>query len=157
MGVKVSLVPIKMFSFFCLEEGDFTNDEKATKEFEGESLLQKVFMEQQRGKDENGNYWKYHQPQKGMIGVGLEVQNKFDGGNAEWLASNANGREWAVGYHGISWQNPEQIIGKIVKEGMKHGETQKHEETKDIGPNKSLGEYCGSGIYLAPKIEICMG
>jgi hypothetical protein len=34
-----------MFSFFCLEEGDFTNDEKATKEFEGESLLQKVFME----------------------------------------------------------------------------------------------------------------
>jgi hypothetical protein len=41
-----------------------------------------------------------------MIGVGLEVQNKFDGGNAEWLASNADGREWAVGYHSVRWQNP---------------------------------------------------
>jgi hypothetical protein len=30
-------------------------------------------------------------------------------------------------------------------------------ETKDIGPNKSLGEFCGSGIYLAPKLEYCIG
>jgi hypothetical protein len=59
-GVKVALIPTKMFSFFCLEEGDFTNDERATKEFEGESKLQSIFMEQKRGKDENGQYWKYN-------------------------------------------------------------------------------------------------
>jgi hypothetical protein len=59
-GIKVALMPTKMHSFFCLEEGDFTNDEKATKEFEGESTLQSIFMEQKRGKDENGNYWKYN-------------------------------------------------------------------------------------------------
>jgi hypothetical protein len=56
-----------MFSFFCLEEGDFTDDEKATKEFSGEGLLQKLF-EEKRGKDEKGNYWKYFMPLKGMIG-----------------------------------------------------------------------------------------
>jgi hypothetical protein len=61
-----------MFSFFCLEEGDFTDDEKATKEFSGEGLLQKLF-EEKRGKDEKGNYWKYFMPLKGMIGQGLEV------------------------------------------------------------------------------------
>jgi len=60
MGVKVTLIPTKMFSFFCLEEGDFTNDARATKEFEGESKLQSIFMEQKRGKDENGQYWKYN-------------------------------------------------------------------------------------------------
>ena len=61
MCVKVTLIPTKMFSFFCLEEGDFTNDEKATKEFEGESKLQNIsFLKQKGGKDENGKYWKYH-------------------------------------------------------------------------------------------------
>jgi len=36
-----------MFSFFCLEEGDFTSEEntKANKEYKGESLLQKIFVE----------------------------------------------------------------------------------------------------------------
>jgi hypothetical protein len=45
------------------------------------------------------------------------------------------------------------------KPNQDHEETKdiRSEETKDIGPNKSLGEFCGSGIYLAPKIEYCMG
>ena len=42
-----------------------------------------------------------------MIGVGLEVENKFDGGDSTWLAGDTGkGREWAVGYHGIRWHNP---------------------------------------------------
>jgi hypothetical protein len=93
-----------------------------------------------------------------MIGVGLEVESKFDGGNSDWLASDAGGREWAVGYHGIRWSKPEEIIGKIVKDGFKSGAAQAKRGSKDTGANKEvLGEYCGEGIYLAPRVEINMG
>jgi hypothetical protein len=112
MKVKVSLMPAKMFSFFCLEEDDFS-EKGDNANFEG--------MKLKRGKDIKGKYWKYYQPPKGMIGVGLEVENKFDGGNKDWLASDAGGKEWAVGYHGIRWHNPQEIVGKIVKEGYKTG------------------------------------
>jgi len=40
---------------------------------------------------------------------------------------------------------------------MKVEDNREDEKTKDIGPNKSLGDFCGLGIYLAPKVETCMG
>ena len=34
-------------------------------------------------------------------GYELNVMNKYDNGNNEWLAMNGNANEWAVAYHGI--------------------------------------------------------
>ena len=43
-----------------------------------------------------------------MIGVGLRVEGRFDGGDDIWLGmENSGGKEWAVGYHGIRWPKPE--------------------------------------------------
>ena len=51
MKTKVSLLPSKMFSFFCLEEDDF-DSAGDNKNFSGMIL--------NRGKDDKGGDWKYY-------------------------------------------------------------------------------------------------
>ena len=43
----------------------------------------------------------YIPPPQGWKGYGLNVLNKYDNGNNDWLAMNGNKNEWAVAYHGI--------------------------------------------------------
>ena len=97
-----------MLSFFCLEEKDLCSDGDMI-QFSGQKLI--------RGKDVNGNCLDYFQPPESMVGVGLNVEEKFDNGDATWLAMdyNGNGKEWAVAYHGIRAPHPEKVPGSIAK------------------------------------------
>lgn len=135
-----------MFSVFSLEEDDF--DPNYDTKFKGKVL--------ERGTHAGGKKWPYYQPPKGMFRVALKVIGKiFIEDSGVWLSSKDG---WAIGYHGIRWPNPEARIGKIAKEGFTMGKNHAYQGDIDSGPNAAiLGKYCGEGIYLAPKVQICMG
>ncbi|TNV83924.1 hypothetical protein FGO68_gene1267 [Halteria grandinella] len=146
---KLSLIPANMFSVFSLEEGDF--DSEFDIKFEGLKL--------ERGRHSGSTKWPYYQPPKGMFRVALNVKDKvFQEDDKIWIESDAKGKEWAVGFHGIRHVDAQGIIGKIAKGGFKQGSAQAYQGDVDLGPNAAtLGSHCGDGIYLAPKVEICMG
>ena len=69
-------------------------------------------------------YLKNFIPPKGWIGIGLNVLNKYDNGNNEWLGkSNCKG-EWYIGYHGLKYYN---VIIDILKNGFIIGKGQTYE------------------------------
>ena len=40
-------------------------------------------------------------PPQGWIAYGINVTNKYDNGNNDWIGNDGNKNEWAVAYHGI--------------------------------------------------------
>ena len=56
-----------------------------------------------------------YDPPYGWIGIGLNVLNKYDNGNNDWLTNNINSSKWAIAYHGISPKNQPNIIYKLLK------------------------------------------
>ena len=148
---KVEIIPVKLCSFFCLEEKDVDQRPEIQKNyFSGQNL--------QRGTDVDGNYWDYYQPSSNFKLIGLNVSQKY--GDDIWLQtdSEGGGAEWAVGFHGIRSIDPNKVAGSIAQNGFKKGPAQAYAGDLDVGPNsKDLGKNCGHGIYLAPKVEICKG
>ena len=101
---------------------------------------------------------KKYIPPLGWIGIGLNVEYKYDNGDNTWLGSfNATG-EWCVAYHGVgSGQNSENVknsTGKIVKSEFKEGPGQAHKNCNDqFHPGKKVG----IGVYCTPNIETAEG
>ena len=92
-------------------------------------------------------------PPIGWKGFGLNVYDKYDDGNNDWIEYNNNPNEWAIAYHGIGrWSNtPQDITGTIAKEGFKAGENQAYNEDDDMyHPGKKVG----NGVYCSPSPDV---
>ena len=89
-----------------------------------------------------------YSPPVGWIGFGLNVINKYDNGNNDWLSKDGNKNEWAVAYHGLRNGN---AIKSIILEGFKPGPCQCHQHYNDIN---HPGEKVGIGSYFVPIPEL---
>ena len=92
-------------------------------------------------------------PPNGWKGYGLNVTDKYDNGNNDWLAYDNNPNEWAIAYHGVGrWStNPEDVTGKIAKGGFKPGENQAYNDYEDMyHPGKKIG----NGVYCSPSPDV---
>ena len=113
-----------------------------------------------KGNKENGwsvgekrGGFKYIPPPEGWKGFGLNVLNKYDNGNNDWLAKNGNKNEWAIAYHGIgikmgSGFTLEKVTKAILKEGFKPGHGQAYAEDDD---SRHPGKKVGKGVYCTPN------
>ena len=97
----------------------------------------------------------YIPPTNGWIGFGLNVLNKYDGGNNDWLAYNGNKNEWAVAYHGIGTKvrcNVEDATANIINgENFIVGKGQFYENYDD---ENHKGEKVGKGVYCSPDPNV---
>merc|ERR1711976_166254 len=96
----------------------------------------------------DGTHMRGNQPYYRPIGwkrFAINVSGKFDNGDNTWLGSSNNNGEWAVTYHGISFEttNLKPFKG-ILENGF-----------KIQGGLKSApqGAAYGTGIYTCPQIE----
>ena len=91
-------------------------------------------------------------PPLGYLGYGLKVWDQFDNGDNTWLGyTNVEG-EWYIAYHGTG---NNEVIGKIVREGLKKGPNQNHCNSENINElSNSIFPICGNGVYLSPEIEV---
>ena len=90
-----------------------------------------------------------YNPPMGWIGFGLNVIDKYDNGNNDWLSKDGNYNEWAVAYHGL--RNGNCYIKSIILEGFKPGPCQCHKNCNDIN---HPGEEVGVGSYFVPNPKI---
>ena len=61
-----------------------------------------------------------YKPPYGWIGIGLNVMNKYDNKNSDWLGNDGNKNEWAVAYWGIGGETIKYIAkGKFLAGRMK--------------------------------------
>ena len=95
-----------------------------------------------------------YEPPYGWIGIGLNVEGKYDNGNDDWLNNNSNLSEWAIAYHGISPKISSDLIKKllnniITKNGIKKGISKMKCKSNDI---RHWGKV-GVGIYLSSNIK----
>ena len=101
---------------------------------------------------------KTYIPPLGWIGIGLNVEDKYDNGDNTWLGCcNAPG-EWCVAYHGVGdgqdSEDVKDITGKIVKSQFKKGMGQAHCDCEDqFHPGQKVGE----GVYCTPNIKTAEG
>ena len=65
----------------------------------------------------------YYQPSAPWKRIGLNVSNKYDDGNDDWLMMNGNPREWAVAFHGITITQSSAIQG-VINRGLQAGTRQ---------------------------------
>ena len=96
----------------------------------------------------------YYSP-KGWIGIGLKVEDRFDGGDNTWLGMFNIPGEWCVAYHGVGRgqdsDNVKSITKKIYEGGFKPGNVQAHQYCNNI--NKP-GTKVDVGVYCTPKVDV---
>ena len=56
-----------------------------------------------------------YNPPDGWIGYGLNVLNKYDNGNNDWLACNGRPGEWCIAYHGACHGQTSDNVKKNIK------------------------------------------
>ena len=98
----------------------------------------------------------YYPPDEGWKGFGLNVLNKYDGGNNDWLGKDGNKNEWAIAYHGIgvkmgSGFTLEKVTNCIINEGFKAGYGQAYAEYDDA---RHPGKKVGKGVYCSPDPSV---
>ena len=98
---------------------------------------------------------KKYTPPKGWIAFGLNVINKYDNGNNDWLACNGRPGEWCVAYHGAghgkSTLQVKAIIKSILESNLKPGSGQSYKNSFDeFHPGKKVGV----GVYCSPDINV---
>ena len=101
---------------------------------------------------------KPYNPPDGWIGFGLNVINKYDNGNNDWLACDGRPGEWYVAYHGAcrgnSSEQIKQIIKPILQQNLKPGSGQGFSGSNDIF---HPGQKVGVGVYCSPNIAVANG
>jgi hypothetical protein len=98
---------------------------------------------------------KKYIPPKGWIGFGLNVLNKYDDGNNDWLACNGREGEWCVAYHGacrnLESDEVKKTVQLILKENLKPGKGQSFQDYDDLyHPNEKVG----TGVYCSPDPRV---
>ena len=93
-----------------------------------------------------------YNPPDGWIGFGLNVINKYDNGNNDWLASDGRPGEWCVAYHGAcvnsSSEQIKQIIKPILQYNLRPGSRQACASYNDAN---HPGQKVGRGVYCTPN------
>lgn len=103
------------------------------------------------GKRGPPNYLMDYDPPFGYKGYGLKVSGKYDNGDDTWLGYTNQEGEWYIAYHGTSGN----YANAILKEGLKKGSGQVHENKNNINPlTKDKFPTVGLGVYCTPKIRI---
>lgn len=103
-----------------------------------------------------GKTWREkYNPPFGWIGFGLNVINKYDNGNNDWLACNGRDGEWCVAYHGAGRNRTsnevKEIIKSILENNLKAGRNQSYRDSQDFfHKDKKVGE----GVYCSPNIDV---
>ena len=97
-------------------------------------------------------------PPDGWIGFGLNVLNKYDNGNNDWLACDGRPGEWCVAYHGAcarsSSDQIKQIIKPILEQNLKPGGGQACQGHNDLN---HPGQRVGIGVYCSPNPTVIEG
>ena len=96
-----------------------------------------------------------YNPPIGWVGFGLNVINKYDNGNNDWLACDGRPGEWCVGYHGTgrnkSSEQVKNIIKSILINNLQPGGGQGYRNDFDANnPNNKVGR----GVYCSPDINV---
>ena len=100
-----------------------------------------------------------YEPPLGWIGFGINVLDKYDNGNNDWLAYNGNPNEWAIAYHGIGNGRSESEVKKFVNlivtsNTLKKGQRQRHSDCPNINKKITGDEFVGEGAYCTPSPKI---
>ena len=102
-----------------------------------------------RGENRGG---RPYNPPDGWIGFGLNVLNKYDNGNNDWLACDGRPGEWCIAYHGACVHNTseqiKQIIKPILENNLKPGAGQAYSTYDDAC---HPGQKVGVGVYCTPN------
>ena len=113
--------------------------------------LSKQTLYSEANKSDWGNLGKRggfdYKPPYGWIGIGLDVLNKYDEGNNDWLSKDGNKNEWAVAYANAS----QRTINHILTSGFRIGNGQAYANYDDI---YHPGHKVGRGVYCSPNVEI---
>ena len=96
-------------------------------------------------------------PPDGWIGFGLNVINKYDNGNNDWLACDGRTGEWCVAFHGAGVRDEsekiKQIIKPIIEQNLRPGENQAYKDHKDVNHEGKVGV----GVYCSPDPNVAYG
>lgn len=94
-------------------------------------------------------------PPKGWIAFGINVKDKYDNGDNDWLADDGNKNEWAVAYHGIRTKlsiTLEEAVNSIITSGeFKTTNSQEYYDDEDVNHN---GKKVGKGVYCSPNPNV---
>jgi hypothetical protein len=100
------------------------------------------------GENRGGRPYK---PPDGWIGFGLNVINKYDNGNNDWLACDGRNGEWCIAFHGACVRSTsdqiKQIIKPILQNNLKPGAGQAYAGYDDAC---HPGHKVGRGVYCTP-------
>jgi len=101
---------------------------------------------------------RQYNPPNGWIGYGLNVLNKYDNGNNDWLACNGRAGEWCIAYHGAcngqSSDNVKKGIKSILETNLKPGGGQAYASHDDAN---HPGQKVGRGVYCSPNPSVILG
>ena len=99
-----------------------------------------------------------YNPPDGWIGFGLNVLNKYDNGNNDWLACDGRPGEWCIAYHGACVRNTsdqiKQIIKPILEQNLRPGGGQACSGHSDLN---HPGQTVGVGVYCSPNPTVIDG
>ena len=99
-----------------------------------------------------------YNPPEGWIGFGLNVINKYDNENNDWLACDGRPGEWCVAFHGACVRNTseqiKQIIKPILQNNLKPGGGQAYAGYDDAC---HPGNKVGVGVYCSPDPNVMDG
>ena len=99
-----------------------------------------------------------YNPPDGWIGFGLNVLNKYDNGNNDWLACDGRPGEWYIAYHGACVRNTsdqiKQIIKPILEQNLRPGGRQGCSGHSDLN---HPGQTVGVGVYCSPNPTVIDG
>ena len=99
-----------------------------------------------------------YQPPNGWIGYGLNVLNKYDNGNNDWLACNGRPGEWCIAYHGAcngqSSDNVKKGVKSILETNLRPGGGQACKNHNDLN---HPGQKVGIGVYCSPSLSVIDG
>ena len=108
-----------------------------------------------QGENRGGRPYK---PPNGWIGYGLNVLNKYDNENNDWLACNGRQGEWCIAYHGAcggqSSDNVKKGIKSILETNLKAGSRQAYQNSDDAN---HPGQKVGRGVYCSPEPSVIEG
>ena len=108
-----------------------------------------------QGENRGGRPYK---PPNGWIGYGLNVLNKYDNGNNDWLACNGRQGEWCIAFHGAcngqSSDNVKKGIKAILETNLRPGGGQAYKDHDDAN---HPGQKVGVGVYCSPEPSVIDG
>ena len=89
-----------------------------------------------------------YDPPLNRIGYGLNVLDKYDGGDNSWLDYHNQEGECYIAYHGTNGR----FVNNILNEGLKKGGRQQCKNSNNINPlSQQEFRKCGEGVYLFQK------